>query len=174
MQKEMERSLLAFNVVTYLTCVMLTWWPLLSLSMINYAQLQIKSDGENIISKMWWMNSGEILKKTCSLKMIMRHYQKNLIFPLNFETYKELEAELRAKHNWCSLFRAAKLCWFARLATLTITRWCGSRGTGPSPLGMSRWWWITQTLINHDPISDKTGQQNESPTQLRGDKSQDH
>ena len=31
-----------------------------------------------------------------------------------------------------------------------------------------------QTLINHDPISDKTGQQNESPTQLGGDKPQDH
>ena len=30
--------------------------PLLSLSMINYARPQIKSDGENIISKMWWMN----------------------------------------------------------------------------------------------------------------------
>ena len=31
-----------------------------------------------------------------------------------------------------------------------------------------------QTLINHDPISDKTGQQNESPTQLGGHKPQDH
>ena len=171
MQKEMERSLLAFNVVTYLTCVMLTWWPLLSLSMINYAQPQIKSDGENIISKMWWMNSGEILKKTCSLKMIMRHYQKKLIFPLN---QKPRDKQNFQEHHHCSLCRAARLCWFARLVTLTITRWCGSRGTGPSLLGMSRWWWITQTLINHDPISDKTGQQNESPTQLGGDKPQDH
>ena len=28
------------------------------------------------------MNSGEILKKTCSLKMIMRHYQTSPLFTL--------------------------------------------------------------------------------------------
>ena len=119
--------------------------PLLSLSMINYARPQIKSDGENIISKMWWMNYPVKYWKKC-----VAHYLR------------------------C---RAARLCWSARWATSTTTRWCGSRGTDPSPPGMSRLWWFTphdQILIYHDPISDKTGQQNESPTQLGGNKPQDH